>query len=325
MKLGIVVQLEFDTGTLHRCAGLVPHRHLCPGGGGIVLDDVDFGIVRRNAHHLLGPLVAAKYLGVHQHPPAGRRVEPSQVQHRLGLAGTQEMPPPVGPSLYPGMIVVGVRPTGRIDLTGRNAYRAQRTDQQRRFLATTSVGRLDSSHGRTGARVAGTIDGLLVTPVVDLQDGFAQRQRTYPIPQLLVEDHLRTVQHFAVHTSRQHEVAEQLFGNLLSPRHLLGSSPGGPHVHQMIVARIVGNISQGHVRIEELQGLAFVERQIRAPQHGKQFVLRQTCLFLHQVLRHPFAVSGICHKMGFTSSQQTGHATDSQHVKKSLHRIQVLV
>ena len=60
------------------------------------------------------------------HHCSGRSVcKPSFIQDFFGLTGSEEVPFAVTPDLYPGVIVIAVRPLRRIYLTGRYAYASQ--------------------------------------------------------------------------------------------------------------------------------------------------------------------------------------------------------
>ena len=300
IKFGIVIEFELDNGIGHRLASGVYYLHHGTGCRGVIVYHIDFRIAIGHGHYFFGAFVASEHLGVHQHSPAGWGVEPSQVEYGLGLAGSQEVPLAVSPGLYPGMIVVGVRPTGRIDLTRRYAYRTQSGHQQGRLFAATAISRTDSSHRRTGAGIAWLIDGLLVTPVVHFEDGVVQRKLLHAVFQFLIKYDTCTVQMLVVHPRRKHKVTEQLFGNIAAPGHFVGCLTRCTHVHQVEFARIIGNVGQGHVGIKKLQCLALVRVKVGV-EHGKQVALRHLFLFQFQVLFYLGTVFGIFDKMGIAA------------------------
>ena len=139
-ELTIIIYAVFHARALDSAALGVGDPDGERGGWGVVAYHVDFGVVGCAAHHLLGPVVAAKHLGVHQHAAAGRGIEPAQVEYRFGLAGTKEMPASVDPGFYPGMIVVGMCPSRSIYLARGDAHRAQGCHQERGLFATTAPG-----------------------------------------------------------------------------------------------------------------------------------------------------------------------------------------
>ena len=61
--------------------------------------------------------------------------------------------------------------------------------------------------------------------------------------------------------SLKHKMQELPYGNCLSPRHLNACLQGIIHVVEVVVTRIVGNVGQRHIGIEELHGLQSVTRQ----------------------------------------------------------------
>ena len=222
-ELGVIVKFELHGRTLHGAARRVGDRHGERSACGIVRNHVDFGVVGRGFHHLLRAVVITEDLGVHQHPAAGRGVEPPQVEHRFRLAGPEEMPPSVGPGLDPGVVVVGVRPAGRVDLPGRDAHRAQRSDEQRRLLAAAAVGRAHGGQRRTGPRIRRLVVGLFVTPVVHFEDGVVHRQPFDARRQLVVEHPARIVEVLVVHPAR----AARNAGTVRRKRCLPTAFPGG--------------------------------------------------------------------------------------------------
>ncbi|GFI35024.1 hypothetical protein IMSAGC014_01534 [Bacteroidaceae bacterium] len=101
-------------------AGFIAYQYALTGYGSIIASHVYFGIARCAAYHILIAGIAAVYLCVHEHAPGGRLVEPSQIEYRFRLAGTEKIPFAVHPGFHPSVIVVGMRPAWRVDLSGRN-------------------------------------------------------------------------------------------------------------------------------------------------------------------------------------------------------------
>ena len=94
-----------------------------------------------------------------------------------------------------------------------------------------------------------------MTPVVHFQDGFLQAQAFQPGLDFLIEDRPVSVQVFVVHAHRQHKVAEFPLGDV--PGHLFPGAEGGTDVFQVILRRLVCYVGEGHVGVEEFQGLPF--------------------------------------------------------------------
>ena len=258
VELGVIVKFELHGRTLHGTARRVGDRHGERGARGIVRDHIDLGVVGRGFHHLLRTVVIAEDLGMHQHPAAGRGVEPPQVEHRFRLAGPEEMPPSVGPGLYPGVVVVGVRPAGRVDLPGRDAHRPQGRNEQRGLLAAAAVSRAHGGQRRTSSRIRRLVVGLLVTPVVHFEDGVIHRQPLDAGFEFIVKYPARIVETLVVDPHGQHEMPEQLVGDAPAPRHLLPDRQRTAHVFQIKIAQIVGNVPHGHIGIEKRHCIAFL-------------------------------------------------------------------
>ncbi len=232
---------------------------------------------------------------MHQHATAGRSIEPTKIEYRFRFTSTQKIPFPICPCLYPRMIVVRMGPTGRIDLTGRNAYRTQGGNQQSGFFPTTSVRCAYRCQRRTGTGVRRSIDSLFMTPMVHLQNGIVKGKGFHTIFQLIVKYYPRAVQLLVVHPHRKYKMTKQILRNNFSPRHLICSLLGGAHVHQMKFSGIIGNICQRHIGIKELQSFTLVRRQVRI-EYGKQIALRQSLFFLIEVLFHTLVVRSVCNE-----------------------------
>ena len=179
VKFGIVVDFE-----IHACPadGLplaIDDAEIYAPRRTVVVDEVDFREIIGAQHHFLGAVVVAKGSCVHQQGARGRRVEPPEIQHGLGLAGSHEIPLAVGPGLHPGVVIVGVGPARRIDLSRRNADAAQGGHGEGRFLATASDGRLHAGQGRKCAPVARLVGHALVAPVVHLQNRLLHRHSAH--------------------------------------------------------------------------------------------------------------------------------------------------
>ena len=284
-ELGVIVKFELHGRTLHGTARRVGDRHGERSACGIVRNHVDFGVVGRGFHHLLRAVVITEDLGVHQHPAAGRGVEPPQVEHRFRLAGPEEMPPSVGPGLDPGVVVVGVRPAGRVDLPGRDAHRAQRSDEQRRLLAAAAVGRAHGGQRRTGPRIRRLVVGLFVTPVVHFEDGVIHRQPLDAGFEFIVKYPARIVETLVVDPHGQHEMPEQLVGDAPAPRHLLPDRQRTAHVFQIKIAQIVGNVPHGHIGIEKRHCIAFLRRH-RFVEYPEQIAPGEQLLFVAKIGPH---------------------------------------
>ena len=148
VEFGIVVELVLHRSTGHLLSVGIHYLDVEACRGSIVVDDVDFGVAGRAAHHLFRTVVTAEHTCMHQHAAGGRSVEPAQVEHGLRLTGTEEIPFAVDPGFHPCVVVVGVGPAGRIDLACGDAHGAQRGHSERTLLATPARGCADGGQGR---------------------------------------------------------------------------------------------------------------------------------------------------------------------------------
>ena len=170
-------------------------------------------------HDFFRTIVTTEYLCMHQHTTISRSIEPSEVEDRFRFASTQEIPLTVYPSFYPSMIIVSMRPTRSIHLTGRNTYRTQSGYSKCGFFTTTAVCGLYRSQRRTCTGIRRCIHHLFMTPVVHFQYRIMQGKVLYTVFQLFVENLTAVVQIFIVHTDWKHKVTEFAFWNQFPPRH----------------------------------------------------------------------------------------------------------
>ena len=128
--LPVVEYLELDRRARNRLAVSIDDRHHRLPHGSIVTDDVDLRIALRALDHILRPVIVAINTRVHQHGARRRLVEPCDVEFGLRLACTQKRPPSVDPHLNPCVVVVGMGPARRIDLTRRYAHGTHRRNRE---------------------------------------------------------------------------------------------------------------------------------------------------------------------------------------------------
>ena len=206
---GIVVDFEVYLCVLHWTAIGIGHQEVDTGGVGIVVDEVDLGDVAGAEHHLLRTVVVAEDAGVHKHRTRGGGIEPSQVEHGLGLTGSEEMPFAVGPCLHPCVVVVGMCPPGCVDLAGGDAYGAEGGHGKGALLSTTAIGRADGGKGRRGAAVGGLVGDALMAPVIHLEDGVGHRHPGHSLAQVGIAGGAEGVKCLVVHAQRKHEMEKQ--------------------------------------------------------------------------------------------------------------------
>ena len=109
---------------LHRClygsATLIYYLNCGCCNRCIVGCYINLGEAGGARYNLLGSIVFSESISMHQHSTRSGSIEPSEIKHRFGLTGTQEIPLTIDPGLDPSVIIVGVRPTGSIHLTSRD-------------------------------------------------------------------------------------------------------------------------------------------------------------------------------------------------------------
>ena len=253
-ELCIVVDFEVHLGTIYRIACCIYDFEIDAGRRTIVVDEVDLGIVGSAEHYLLRTIVIAERLGMHQHRTGCRSIKPSQVQYSFRLAGSQEIPGSICPSLYPGVVIIGMCPAWGINLACRNANSSQGSYRKGTLLTAAAVSRTDGRKRCRSTAIGWLIGYQLVAPVVYLEDSILHTHTLYALLQFLEKYHTRIIQILIVDAYREHEVAEEQLRHLVSPSHLLACLETGAHILQEEAGRIVGYISHRHVGIEKLQG-----------------------------------------------------------------------
>ena len=83
---GIVINFKLHLSFVHSLSSCVNHHKVDASSGGIIANEVNFGVVASAKHHLFRAAIVAKGLGMHQHSARSRQVKPSQVEHRFGFA-----------------------------------------------------------------------------------------------------------------------------------------------------------------------------------------------------------------------------------------------
>ena len=146
IELGIVVEAETHRSSPHGRTAEVYDAHRRSGRRGVVFGHVDGCLCRHLTQYLLFTLVFSQHGSIHQHTSAGRLVKPCNVQVGSRLAGTQKTPMTVHVGFHPGMVVVGVSPTGRVYLACRNADGAEGSHGEGALLTAASRGVLHAGH-----------------------------------------------------------------------------------------------------------------------------------------------------------------------------------
>ena len=262
IELGIVIYFELDIGSGSRLAVFIHNGDRCFGRRGIIVDHVDLGVTVGYVHDFFRSVVFAEYFRVHQHTTVSRSVEPPQVKYRFRFTGSEEIPFTVYPSFHPSMVVVGMRPTRRIDLTGRYADRTKGGYGKRRLFATTPVSGLHGCQRRTRPGVRRRIDHFLVAPMVHFQHGVIQGQALHPVFQFFIKDHAALVQILVVDPHGKYEMAEDVFRYAVSPRHFHPCTKRTADIVEIQLPVIIRDISDRHIGIQESKRLFFVGRHL---------------------------------------------------------------
>ena len=260
IELGVIVDAEIHARTCYGLAGVFvgglrrPHHlEVYPGRLGVIVNEVHLGEIGAFQHHFLGAIVFTEHLGVHEHGAGSGGVEPAQIQHRLRLARADEMPFAVGPGFYPGVVIVRVGPARRVHLAGGDAHGAQGGHAEGGLLSASAQGIFHQIQRGGGAGVGRLVSHLLMAPVVHLQDGLFHGKALHAGFQFLIEHHAGAVQLFVVHAKGQHKVTELALRHV--PAHLLAGLQGGTDRLEVELRRVVRNIGQRHIGIQELQGV----------------------------------------------------------------------
>src|SRR3712207_259544 len=209
-------------------------------------------------------MILAEGSGVYGHSPHDRRIEPRYIELCRRLACSEEVLRPISPDLYPGVIVVGMSPSRRIDLSGRDPHRTQSRGSKGRLLAASSESALHRSQRATRTSIRWLVGHVFVAPMVHFQSSLRHREPLNSRFQLFIKSCTEGVQLLIVHTQRQDEVAKQMVGQILAPWHLLLRTERCTHLIEIVFTGIVQQIARIHVGEEELQSLSLFGRHARS-------------------------------------------------------------
>ncbi len=226
-----------------------------------------------------------------------RCVKPSHIENGCGFACSQVIPFSVGPRFHPSMIVVGMRPSGSVNLSGRNSHSAECSHSKRRFLAATAIRRAHRCQRRTCTGIGRPISHFFVTPMVYFENGVIHGKIANPFFQFPVKDHTRRVQILVVYPDGQHKMTKHLFGNVFSPRHFFLRGERLANIIQIKFRRIVGNIAQRHVSIEKFQCFTFAKRILFIGEIGENTGVADDFHFHGEVFFDPLPIVGVRNKM----------------------------
>ena len=187
IELSIVVDLEINQGAVNRGTILINYSEINTVGLGVIVNQIDFREVRPDHNLLFRAVIVSENPCVHQQSTAGRRIEPPQIKDRLRLTGTKEVPITVSPSLNPGVVVIRVRPTRGVNLTGRDSHSPKSRHSECGLLTATPQRTSHRGKRGQGTSVGWLVGQFLVTPMIHFQNGILHIHTLHTWLQLTVE------------------------------------------------------------------------------------------------------------------------------------------
>ena len=184
------------------------------------------------------------------HRPHHRGVKPSIVEHGGRFACPEVVPLTIDPSLDPGVVIVRMRPAGRVDLTCRDADGPEHSDDEGTLLAAAAEGIPQRGYWAGGATVRGLVGDVLVCPAIKRQDRLLHRHGIDEGGQFVVIGSPEVIQHLVIHPLREDKGAEESARDLLPPRHLLPRPQRHPDIIQMVGNAVIHQVRQTHVGVE---------------------------------------------------------------------------
>ena len=250
IKLCIVVDAVGDGGALDRLTGFVHDTdgHRC--GADVIGCHIELGEASVLAQHLFIAIVVAKGSGMEHHRPHHRGVKPSVVQHGGRFARPEVVPLSIYPRLDPGVVVVRMRPAGRIDLPRRYADGPEHRDDEGTLLAAAAEGIPQRGYWAGGPPIGGLIGDVLVCPAIERQHRLLHRHGIDEGGQFVVIGSPEVIQHLVIHPLREDKGAEESVRDLLPPRHLLPRPQRQPDIIQMIGDAVIHQVRQTHIGVE---------------------------------------------------------------------------
>ena len=238
---------------------------------GVIGQNIDAGVVAGLLVHLFGALVAAEDVGVHHHRACGGIGKPAHIEVGVGLASPEEPPFAIHPNFHPCVVVVTVRPTRGVTLTGGDAHGAESGHREGALLAATTVRGLQCGQRCRSPHISRLIVNIFVTPVVHLQSRIVHAHILDTVFQLVEDIRPRGVQILVVHAIDHHKMAENVVWNRLSPREGLPCFQRHLHLILIEIKIIIDEIAHRHIGVEEskiFSQIAFDFLLIQRPRPG---------------------------------------------------------
>ena len=175
-------------------------------------------------------VIIAEASAVYQDCPSRRAGKPSPIQLLLRLTGAKEMPPAVNINLHPGMIIITVRPPGRIDLPGGNSHAAAGSRRKGGFLAAPSFSAAVHGHGGSGSAIRRLISCMLRAPVIDFPDCFLEGKPGNPVLQPLIKKRSAVADILGINAVIKHVMDENILGQPSAPLHIVTQPQRMPYI-----------------------------------------------------------------------------------------------
>ena len=184
------------------------------------------------------------------HRPHHRGVKPSIVEHGGRFTCPEVVPLTIDPSLDPGVVVVRMRPAGRIDLPCRDTNSPEHGDDEGTLLTTAAEGVPKRGYWTGGAPIGRLVGDVLVCPAIERQHRLLHRHGIDEGRQLIVVGGPEVIQHLIIDPLGEDKSAEERPGDLFPPRHLLSCPQRYPDIIQMVGNAVIHQVRQTHVGVE---------------------------------------------------------------------------
>jgi hypothetical protein len=119
--------------------------------------------------------------------------------------------------------------------------------------------------------------------VVDFEDGVVEREAGEALLEPGVVKEAEAVEGLVVDTKWEDEVEEDGGGDGASPGHLMTGLEGGADVGEVKSGVVVGEVTYGHVGVEEGEGFAFLEGEGGLVEAGEEGAVGEGGLFAGEV------------------------------------------
>ena len=255
IELCVVVDAVGDGGALDRLTGLVQDADGHRRGADVIGRHIELGEAIVLAQHLLVAIVVTEGGGVEHHRPHHRGVKPGVVQHGGRFACPEVVPLTIDPSLDPGVVVVRMRPAGRVDLSRRDADGPEHRNDEGTLLAAAPEGIPQRGYGAGGPPIGGLVGDVLMSPAIERQHRLLHGHGIDEGGQLIVVGGPKVIQHLVIDPLGEDKSTEESTRDFLSPRHLLPRPQCHPDIIQMVGNAVIHQVRQTHIGVEVGHGV----------------------------------------------------------------------